>query len=358
MRRFGRSPAATEVFGTPRPGDLLRLRDRLLPAPGRIARLGSQLLDEREFDLAWFTFSASHIGGHAFWDLSQLPPDQLDERSSQILAGTLEELYASVDAAIGALAARLSAEDSLLLVSPVGMDVNTSRADLLPEMLGAVLAGGPLEDEGAQGAIWRLRGGIPPGVRRRVAAALPARVANELTARLELRGMDWGSTRAFAHPADNQGYVRFNLRGRERDGIVAPEEVPELTAEIERGLRSFSDPDGEPAVAAVEVVADRYRGSRAGMLPDLVVHWSERPATELTYVSSPRFGTVRRRGGGSGRSGNHTPGDAWAVVVPGSAAEHAGDADGRRLVDVAATVCELTGTSRDGLAGAPLLTPA
>ena len=43
----------------------------------------------------------------------------------------------------------------------------------------------------------------------------------ETGARLELRGLDWGSTRAFAHPAENQGYVRLNLAGRERDGIVA-----------------------------------------------------------------------------------------------------------------------------------------
>jgi hypothetical protein len=84
------------------------------------------------------------------------------------------------------------------------------------------------------------------------------------------------------------------------------------------------------------------------------VRWAERPATTLAAVSSPRFGEVRRAGSGSGRSGNHTPGDAWAVVVPG-ASGHAKLTRAPRLVDVAATVCEVTGADRRGLPGEPLL---
>ncbi len=165
---------------------------------------------------------------------------------------------------------------------------------------------------------------------------------------------EWASTRAFAHPADNQGYVRFNIEGRERDGIVAPGEVDALVEEIAVGLATFSDPDGAPAVAEVVRIAERYPGDRSERLPDLAVRWLQRPATSLTGVRSPRFGEVTRRGSGSGRSGNHTPGDAWALVVPGasSAREPTRPA---RLVDVAATVCEVVGADRGGLPGEPLL---
>src|SRR5687768_2044424 len=38
-RRFGRGPEATEIFGRPRPRDLLALREKLVSAPGRIATL-------------------------------------------------------------------------------------------------------------------------------------------------------------------------------------------------------------------------------------------------------------------------------------------------------------------------------
>ncbi len=148
--------------------------------------------------------------------------------------------------------------------------------------------------------------------------------------------------------------MRFNLRGRERDGVVDPADAGALAEEITAGLATFTDPAGAPAVASVERVADRYRGATAERLPDLVVHWSERPATRLELVRSRRFGTVRRRGAGSGRSGNHTPGGAWAILAPGrSALRDPGRTP--RLADVAATVASLCGAPAEGLTGEPLL---
>jgi len=174
------------------------------------------------------------------------------------------------------------------------MDVNSSRADLLPQMLEAVLSGGPrpADGDGGAGAIWRLRAAIPTGARGAIARALPDRVALELTARLELRGIDWSRTAAFCHPADNQGYIRLNLRGRERDGIVDPGDAGELLRTIAAGLTTFRDPDGAPAVASADRVAEHHAGARASQLPDLVVQWSERPATTLGGVHSPAFGRV------------------------------------------------------------------
>ncbi len=356
-RRFGRGPQATEIFGRPRPRDLAALREKLVAAPGRTAALAEALLARERFDLAWLTFSAAHLAGHQFWDLSQLDPATLDPATRTTLETALDDVYAAVDEAIGRVVAALPAGADVIVTSAVGMDVNTSRADLLPAMLGRVLAGGPAASGGA-GAIWRLRGAIPAGVRGAVAGVVPDRAALELTARLELRGIDWGTARAFAHPADNQGYVRLNLAGRERDGIVGPGESDALVDEIAEGLAGFADPDGAPAVDSVVRAAERYPGRNADRLPDLVVRWSARPATRLASLHSQRFGEVRRHGAGSGRSGNHTPGDAWALVVPGASAHASAGDRPPRLVDVAATVCEVLGADRGDLPGQPLLTKA
>jgi predicted AlkP superfamily phosphohydrolase/phosphomutase len=352
-RRHGRGPDATEIFGRPRARDLLALRAKLVAAPGRVAALATELLAREAFDLAWLTFSAAHLAGHQFWDLSQLDAAALARAERTSLESALDDVYAAVDAALGRVLAALPAGTDVIVASAVGMDVNTSRADLLPGMLSRVLAGGPAAANGA-GAIWRLRARMPARLRGAIAGAIPDRAALALTARLELRGLDWASTRAFAHPADNQGYVRLSLRERERDGIVDPGEADALMDEIAAGLATFADPDGAPAVAAVVRAAGLYPGAHADRLPDLVVRWADRPATTLASVSSPRFGEVSRAGSGSGRSGNHTPGDAWAVVVPG-ASDHAEPARAPRLVDVAATVCEVTGADRSGLPGEPLL---
>jgi predicted AlkP superfamily phosphohydrolase/phosphomutase len=352
-RRHGRGPGATEIFGRPRPRDLLRLREKLVAAPGRIAALAEELFARESFDLAWLTFSAAHLAGHQFWDLSQLDASRLDAETRGALERALDDVYGAVDDAIGRIVAALPAGADVIVTSAVGMDVNTSRADLLPEMLTAVLSGGPLDADDA-GAIWRLRAAMPPGLRAAVANVLPDRLALELTARLELRGIDWTGTRAFAHPADNQGYVRLNLSGRERDGIVDPGSASELVDELDAGLRTFTDPDGAPAVDAVVRTRDLYAGEHAERLPDAIVRWSQRPATTLAELRSDRFGVVRRRGSGSGRSGNHTPGDAWAVLTPGRSATSEPTRP-PRLIDVAATVCELIGAGPSGLPGEPLL---
>ena len=352
---FGPPQAAEEVFGTPSVAELLRRRRQLAAAPGRLADAAELLLARGEYDAAWFTFSAAHIAGHQFWDQSQLPA-QLDAGERAALSGALERVYRAVDEALGRVLAALPPGTDVVLTSPVGMDVNTSRADLLPEMLAAVLAGRPAPG-GRAGTMWRLRAAVPARVRSRAAALLPDRVALDLTARLETRGIDWSRTRAFALPADNQGYVRVNLRGREAHGIVDPADLPALVDEIEAGLSTFIDEDGAPCVARVEHTSVSLpAGAATHRLPDLVVHWRDMPATRLRGVYSPLFGAVTRHGRASGRSGNHTSGDAWALVVP-RGADHREPSRAARVVDVAATVAARCGV-RDGLPGEALLGPA
>jgi predicted AlkP superfamily phosphohydrolase/phosphomutase len=358
-RRHGRPPNVTEVFGAQRPAELRRLRERFLAAPGRVADAALEQLADRRFDLVWLTFAAPHLAGHRLWELPPyLGEADLSGPDRQRLESALGDIYAEVDTQLGRVLEALPDDADTIVCSVLGMDVNTSRADMLPGMLAAVLGGaqrnggGDLDSD--SGAMWRLRAALSGRARGAVAAAMPDRLALELTARMELRGVDWSSTRAFAHPADNQGYVCLNRQGRERDGIVDDAEAEELLESIAVGLRDFRDPDGEPAVAAVDRVADRWAGSAADRLPDLVVRWRPTSAVAIEALHSPRFGTVQRHGYGSGRTGNHTDGDAWALLAPGSARVRD---PGRpaRIADIAATVAALSDADLSGLAGTPLM---
>jgi predicted AlkP superfamily phosphohydrolase/phosphomutase len=358
-RRHGRPPDVTEVFGAQRPAELRRLRERFLAAPARVADAALELLAERRFDLVWLTFAAPHLAGHRLWELPPYIGDaELAAGERERFGGALADVYAEVDAQLGRVLAALPDDADTIVCSVLGMDVNTSRADLLPEMLARVLGDAPASDGGGadsdSGGMWRLRAALSGRLRGAVAAALPDRVALELTARLELRGVDWSATRAFAHPADNQGYVRLNLKGRERGGIVDPAEAEELCALIAAGLADFRDPDGQPAVASVDRVAGSWEGPAADRLPDLVVRWRPTSAVALDALRSERFGTVCRHGYGSGRTGNHTDGDAWAILAPGASRLRE---PGRpaRITDIAATIAALTGADMDGLSGTPLL---
>jgi predicted AlkP superfamily phosphohydrolase/phosphomutase len=360
-RRHGRPPDVTEVFGAQSPRELRRLRERFLAAPKRVADLAIERLGERSFDLAWIVFAAPHLAGHRLWEVpSYIGPDAIAAAERQRLDGALGEVYEEVDAQLGRVLDALPDDCDVIACSVLGMDVNTSRADLLPEMLTAVLGEGRSDDDADaradsdSGAIWKLRAALSGRVRSTVAAAMPDKLALELTARLELRGVDWSTTRAFAHPADNQGYVFLNRKGRERNGIVDDSEAPELIAQIRQGLLDFQDPDGEPAVVAVDEVSETYQGPAADRLPDLVVRWRPTSSVVLDALHSPRFGTVRRRGYGSGRTGNHTDGDAWAVLALGAGKPRP---LGRpaRITDIPATVASLNEVPLDGLSGEPLI---
>ncbi|HEV2727616.1 MAG TPA: hypothetical protein VGV34_04930, partial [Solirubrobacterales bacterium] len=319
---------------------------------------------------AWIVFAAPHLAGHRLWEVPPYLDDDVPATERERLDGALAEVYEEVDRQLGRVLEALPDDCDVIACSVLGMDVNTSRADLLPGMLTAVLT-----DTGASrgsfvaqeetkeprsakdsdsGAMWRLRAALSGRARAQIAAAMPDRLALELTARLELRGVDWSTTRAFAHPADNQGYIHLNRAGRERDGIVEESEAAELIAQIREGLLDFRDPDGEPAVTSVDEVADRWQGAAGHRLPDLVVRWRPTSSVSLNALHSPRFGTVQRQGYGSGRTGNHTDGDAWAILAPraGKVRELGRPA---RVTDIPATAAALNEVPLEGLSGEPLI---
>jgi len=351
-RRFGAPPLVEDSYGAQPARRLLDVRRHLIAAPARVSALVTDLLARERFDLVWASFSAAHFAGHFLWDTSQIADnDTLGPAERAALERVLEDVYAAVDTAIGEILAAVGQDASAIVLSPIGMGSFTSRADMLPELLQAVLG------EGADGAapgssMFRLRAAVPSWLRAAAARALPAAAVHELAARLYLQGVDWSRTRAIALPGEHNGYVRLNVRGRERDGIVASEHVDDVLDELVEGLATFRDDDGGEAIAAVER-PNVGEGPRAPFLPDLVVRWSDRPSAGVGALRSERFGEVRRRGK-MGLSGHHREG-AWAVVVPGASRLCARDRR-PRLVDVAATACALLDGDAAGLAGEPLLT--
>lgn len=81
--------------------------------------------------------------------------------------------------------------------------------------------------------------------------------------------VDWSRTRAA--PWGLYGQVRLNVAGRDPEGIVSPEQVPVLKAEIRELLLSVTDPvTGRPVFREVLDGPRLYTGPYAGEGPDLV----------------------------------------------------------------------------------------
>ena len=145
--RFGRPPLVEEVYGRPSARTLKRLRRDLLTAPGRLADALTELVRREPFDLLWLGLPAVHVAGHQLydpasqlWDSASQKQDVAPEDRRELESG-LDEVYEAADTALGRILAALPAEADLILLSAVGMGVNTSRSDLLPGMLRSVLHG-------------------------------------------------------------------------------------------------------------------------------------------------------------------------------------------------------------------------
>ncbi len=341
-QEFGGATIPGEVAAPQRAGALLRLHEQLLDWTGRTRDLARELMAREPWDLFLVSFTAPHRGGHKLWDASATR-GRTSPREADALAGALQELYIAADAAVGRLVDE-AGPVSVLVFSLHGMGPNASRVPVLPEMLERILQGhdGP---PSRPGPLERIRKVFPTEWRSRVKTRLPRGMQDRLTAFWRTSKVDFKSARAFPMVADLQGYVRINLRGRETQGTVHPgREYDELCEEITEGLRSFEDAEtGRPVVEGVIRADHLYPGrKRCAELPDLIVRWSDSPASEHRQIVSRRFGAVAWPTPGchvDGRAGNHR-GEGF-LLAAGSGVRAGTSPEGAHIVDLAPTVFSL-----------------
>jgi predicted AlkP superfamily phosphohydrolase/phosphomutase len=155
------------------------------------------------------------------------------------------------------------------------------------------------------------------------------------------RSIDWSRTRAYAL---GLGGIYLNLEGRERDGIVRPDEAADLRAGIARELTGLVDPGrGQTAIHGVKTREELYRGPFAAEAPDLVVHFAAGYRVSwgcsLGGVPAGQFEDNRKKW-----SGDHIvdPGLVPGVLL----ANRPFRGDGARLLDLAPTILDALGADR------------
>ncbi|MEM9911253.1 MAG: hypothetical protein AAF922_10760 [Pseudomonadota bacterium] len=353
--RLGPSPRVDEMHALQTFQALRQLRDEQIQIAGMLAELSEFLLARETADLFLLTFPGLHRGGHWLWDESGLlaaPPSS--ERKE--LEAALPAVYAATDQALGRVLDAADA-DEIILFSLHGMGPNTSRVEILDDMLSLVLADGgqvtrPLK-------LWeQMRKALPPTLRHAVKTNLPTKLQDRLTGFWRTGGRNWKTTPALTQVADLTGYIRLNISGREADGALSKDDVLELCERVSEGFATFVDADsGEPVVQRVaridEVVQE---GPRRELLPDLMVDWSDIPAARHRSIVSDTFGSIDWPTPGrhpSGRSGNHR---AEGFYLAFGAGLPQGDGPSGSILDLAPTVLSRLGiTVPEQFQGAPLL---
>jgi predicted AlkP superfamily phosphohydrolase/phosphomutase len=309
---FGDCPLGDEIFGCTSARSVLGIRDEVKESTRRLADLVTAWLTRGDWEFVLVAFGAPHRGGHRLWDLSGVRDSTVAGRE-KALSHAMKEVYTACDEALGRIRAAAPEHARIVVFSLHGMGPNTSRVGILPEMLARILGENTQPPSSVRiGRVTQsLVERVPVEWRHAAKKQLPRAIKDWLTEKWYMGASDVSSQRAFSLVADLQGYIRINLRGRERNGLVElGEELDALCDRIQAGLRSFVDADTrEPIVHdVVRVEQVCAPAERLQLLPDLVVRWTETSAARHRAVVSPDFGVVPwpvPSKQPDGRSGNH-----------------------------------------------------
>jgi predicted AlkP superfamily phosphohydrolase/phosphomutase len=159
----------------------------------------------------------------------------------------------------------------------------------------------------------------------------------------------WHAMPFFALPSFYDGRIRINLAGRERRGMVSPEDYASVCDEIESVVRACRDlRTGEPVVEEVVRAVDRDPLTLGASESDLVIVWRA-ASLGFTHPVHGDIGPLPYR-----RTGGHT--GPYGMAYFAGADIVRGDYGVRSSFDVVPTIVELLGEEfAPGLSGQSLL---
>jgi predicted AlkP superfamily phosphohydrolase/phosphomutase len=162
----------------------------------------------------------------------------------------------------------------------------------------------------------------PAPARRLYNRIAPLKVNRAIAGPTLVAPYDWSRTRVFSVISDQHGWLRVNLQGRERDGIVPERDFETTLLEAEQLFAGLTDDDGNPLAARI-VRIDTAAGGPTANLPDLVVHWSDAAMKDPLHIAGTPIETrpkarrllgVHDLDGFCISAGNGAPGDEIEAV--------------------------------------------
>lgn len=317
-RTVGRYPAprVCDVKGRSLP-EYRAFADQLVRAAATRARLTRRLLHDEPWDFAIQVFTETHCAGHQLWHFHDPAHPAFDAEITRTTGNLLREVYAAVDAGIGAVLSDVGPETTVVLLTLHGMSYMTGATILLPEILTRLGVMQPLSGNASA------PGSQSPSLRLRLSRALRAAyhlIPHRLRLPVyELRGriyrhwlgrgepvvLDFARTKCFPVQV-GLGYasIRLNLAGREPQGTLLPgAEAERFCAELTGYLLELTEPGtGRRLVQRVLRTADHYHGACRSDLPDLIIEWDTghplgtavagNGAGAIVRARSPRIGSV------------------------------------------------------------------
>ncbi|MFG0317510.1 MAG: alkaline phosphatase family protein [Planctomycetota bacterium JB042] len=347
--RFGMHPVQDcDKVDADKPAQLLDLKRRCVEGVRLRGEVNRWLMTEREWDVLFLCYSEPHCIGHHFWHWADPSHPRHGEAGEPGLKDAVESVYVAMDEEIGKTIELAGDDVQVMIVAGHGMGSLYHASWNLQEMLDLLGFGrGPASrvdasaPKKARTNFWRkLKMVVPGRVQYAIKGMLPQSMQHELVFKWYAGNRDWAGRRAFPVPNnDAVGAIRVSVQGRDKDGVVPPEEYRAVCEEIKAALEELTDPaTGKKVVDEVVLCRDRFKGEFEEQLPDLTVHWNA--SFPWSAVESPRFGRLELTNQ-DGRTGSHTAHGFCIVAGPHVPAGRA--LEGRSIYDIAPTILATAG---------------
>jgi predicted AlkP superfamily phosphohydrolase/phosphomutase len=146
--------------------------------------------------------------------------------------------------------------------------------------------------------------------------------------------VDWSRTTAWGE-GGYYGRLFLNVRGREPDGTIAPEDYERVRDDLADRLRAIPAPDGSELETIVFKPEEIYRQVR-NVAPDLMVYFDNLRWRSIGSVGHSSIYTFENDTGPD--DANHAQQGIFALV---DGAARGANAEGLRLLDVGPTILDL-----------------
>ncbi|MBI4446711.1 MAG: alkaline phosphatase family protein [Acidobacteria bacterium] len=316
-RNFGKHhPMGWEIPVRKARKELLSIRDRLIEGAQKKFKLCRWLARTREWDFLLAVLGETHRGGHILFP---------EEGESPIPENALLDVYRAVDRALDSLFKSFDLDRTALFFFALhGMERNRSQEHFLPPVMDRINArffgaaeGEAKPEASQQRSLTRfLRENVSPGLQNWVARHVPVQVRDHVVSRAVTGGRNWPRTPGFPLLADLQGYIRWNIKGREAQGILEKGSPACMlyTSLLRQCLESLRIAGTDVfLVEDVKCGREFFHGRRLDYLPDFIVTWRETRQAE--EIDSPILGRLRVPPA-TGRSGNHRPMGFFSAFLP------------------------------------------
>jgi len=323
--------------------EYIALCDRMLERIATKTQMSCDLLRQGSWDLFMTVYADPHDIGHQCWHLHDPSHPRHDAALAKKIGDPMKRVYAALDRDIARLIEAAGPEAKVIVFTGPGMGPGYTSNFLLDQILRR-LESGPSSD------------GVTyvDTIKSVYRAVVPHSLRNRLRSTAErseeaMLASDRRRRKFFVVPHnENSGAIKLNLVGREADGKVRPgAEADAVCGALIKDLMEIVKLDtGEPLVAEVVRVRDRYQGEHVDELPDLLVIWNRE--TPITAFGSPKIGEITVNYPGN-RTGDHTPRGLFLAcgpeIAPGALSNQVS------VMDVGATVMSWLDASLPGADG-------